>query len=83
MLANYSYCNKSSFSWLDEPPDFLTRELVDDVSVSSFNKASHDGLSKKKKGFKTRLGLEENREKGDMSSLWEFFFFEQGITPFC
>ena len=33
VLANHSYRNKSSFSWLDEPPDFLMRELVDDVSV--------------------------------------------------
>ncbi|VAI47995.1 hypothetical protein VPH35_105401 [Triticum aestivum] len=33
VLANHSYHNKSSFSWLDEPLDFLMRKLVDDVSV--------------------------------------------------
>ncbi|KAM3310913.1 hypothetical protein ACQJBY_031535 [Aegilops geniculata] len=33
VLANHSYRNKSSFSWLDEPPDFLMRELVDYVSM--------------------------------------------------
>ncbi|XBI20563.1 hypothetical protein VPH35_061828 [Triticum aestivum] len=33
VLANHSYCNKSSFSWLNEPPDIVVGKLVDDVTV--------------------------------------------------
>ena len=31
-LANHSYCNKSSFSWLNEPPDIVVGRLINDVS---------------------------------------------------
>ena len=33
VLANFSYCNKLSSSWTDEPPDCLVSKLVDDVSL--------------------------------------------------
>ena len=33
MLAHFSYCNKTSFSWLDKPPDFIVSKLVDDVNI--------------------------------------------------
>ena len=33
VLANYSYYNKSTLSWLDEPPRFVVGKLVDDVNV--------------------------------------------------
>jgi hypothetical protein len=32
-LANFCFCNKSSFSWLDEPPDCVVSKLVDDVNI--------------------------------------------------
>lgn len=31
VLANYSYCNKTSLRWTDEPPGCLVSRLVDDV----------------------------------------------------
>ena len=34
-LAKFSFTNKYSLSWLDEPPDYLVKELVDDVNVIS------------------------------------------------
>ena len=33
VLANYSYCNKISLVWMNEPPDVLDSKLVDDVSI--------------------------------------------------
>ena len=31
VLANFSYCNKTSLNWTDEPPSCLISSLVDDV----------------------------------------------------
>ena len=31
VLANYSYCNKITSSWTNEPPGLLVSKLVDDV----------------------------------------------------
>ena len=33
VLARFSYSNKVSSSWTDEPPDYLVSKLVDDVSL--------------------------------------------------
>ena len=33
VLANYGFCNKSTLTWLDEPPNFIVSTLVDDVNV--------------------------------------------------
>ena len=33
VLAKFCFCNKSSFSWLDEPPDRLVSKPVDDVNI--------------------------------------------------
>ncbi|KAF6994308.1 hypothetical protein CFC21_011040 [Triticum aestivum] len=33
VLAHFCYCNKTSFSWLDEPPDIVVSRIIDDVSL--------------------------------------------------
>ncbi|XBJ06792.1 hypothetical protein VPH35_012406 [Triticum aestivum] len=33
VLAHFCYCNKTSYSWLDEPPDIVVSKLVDDVNL--------------------------------------------------
>ena len=33
VLATYGFCNKSTLTWLDEPPDFIVGTLIDDVNV--------------------------------------------------
>ncbi|XBJ07632.1 hypothetical protein VPH35_013115 [Triticum aestivum] len=33
VLAKFSYCNKFSSSWLDDPPGCLVNKLIDDVSL--------------------------------------------------
>lgn len=32
-LASYSFCNKYSSSWVDDPPDCIVDKLLNDVSV--------------------------------------------------
>ena len=36
VLANYSFCNKTSYVWLDEPPDSIVSALVNDVTLFEF-----------------------------------------------
>ena len=33
-LVSYSFCNRTSVSWVDEPPGWLTSSLVNDVTVT-------------------------------------------------
>lgn len=36
VLAKFSYCNKTSSSWLDEPPDCIASKLVNDVLLVNY-----------------------------------------------
>jgi hypothetical protein len=36
MLVNHNFCNKISFTWSDEPPDFVNSVFANDISLFEF-----------------------------------------------